>query len=61
MPQQYRFTYEAADAAEAQRKANALNVLATKIPLEDLEFIAKKINANPKAMVDKLHKFQAFI
>lgn len=61
MEQQYRFTYTAADAAEAQRKANALSVLATKIPLADLEFIARKINANPKGMVDKLHKFQAFI
>ena len=61
MSQQYRFTYEAADAAEAKRKAEALNVLATKIPLADLEFIAGKINKNPQAMVDKLHRFRAFI
>lgn len=46
---------------EAQDKANALNVLATMIPLKDLMFIAGKINKDPKGMVDKLHKFRAFI
>lgn len=58
---QYKFTYEAKDSVEAQAKANALNVLATKIPLSDLQFIAGKINANPEGIVAKLHKYSSFI
>ena len=58
---QYKFTYEAQNNEEAQKKANALHILATKIPVEDLMFIASKVNANPKGLVDKLHKYRAFI
>jgi hypothetical protein len=58
---QYKFTYEAADADEAQKKANALSVLASKIPVDDLMFIAGKVNRDPKGLMDKLHKYKAFI
>lgn len=58
---QYKFTYEANDGVEAQAKANALSVIASKLPLADLQFIARKINANPQGIIEKLHKFQAFI
>ena len=51
----------AADNDKCNLKKKALNVLATEIPLEDLVFIASKIHANPKGLVDKLHKYKMFI
>ena len=48
----------AADEEQSKKIAKALNILVTRIPLDDLLFIAGKANKNADKLVSLLHKAQ---
>lgn len=49
------------DENECRRIATSLQILATKCPVADLEFVAQKFNTNPEYFVSMLRKYKHLV
>lgn len=54
-------TVNCADEKECRRIAQSLAILATKCPVDDLEFVAQKFNTNPEYFVSMLRKYKHLV